>query len=181
VNVRFALLLLSLLAAAPAAAPQPAPSPSPRPSKSVRGTLQAVDARQNTVTMKDNNGQQLSWRFSHPVVVEVAKVAPGQSMIVIYRETAANEKRVTAVAFPGLTRTPIYENLTGARIVLRSAPAVAEACGSRDAQPVTESVIPAGGRAEVLDACWCCAPAGDTCLPATRSGQGRALLEQCFK
>jgi hypothetical protein len=179
-SLRVAVPLFSVLVAVPAVALQSA-APSPRPSKSVRGTLQSVDARLNAVTMKSEAGQPLSWRFSAPVVAEVKKVAAGSPMIVIYRETASNEKRVTAVAFPGTAKSPIYENLTGARVLLRSAPMVGEACGSPDAKPVTESVIPPGGRAEVLEACWCCAPADDTCLPATRSGQGRALLQQCFK
>jgi hypothetical protein len=46
---------------------------------------------------------------------------------------------------------------------------------------VSESVLPNRGLAEVLDACWCCAPVGETCVPGNRSGLGRALLAQCFK
>lgn len=136
-----------MVVAVPAVALQSTP-PSPRPSKSVRGTLQSVDARLHAITMKSDTGQQLSWRFSAPVVAEVTKVAAGSPMIVIYRETATNEKRVTAIAFPGTAKSPIYENLTGGRVLLRSAPMVGNACGSPDARPVTESVIP-GGRAEV--------------------------------
>ena len=102
-------------------------------------------------------------------------------MIVIYRQISSNEKRVTAIAFPGTASTPIYVNLTGSRVVLRSAAAVAGVCGGADAGPVSESIIPEGGRAEVMDACWCCAPAGSTCTPGNKSGQGQAFLERCFE
>jgi len=102
-------------------------------------------------------------------------------MIVIYRQVSSNEKRVTAVAFPGTASTPTYVNLTGSRVVLRSAAAVADVCGRADAGPVSESIIPAGGRAEVMDACWCCAPARDACTPGNKSGPGQAFLERCFE
>jgi hypothetical protein len=45
---------------------------------------------------------------------------------------------------------------------------------------VTESFISPGERAEVKDACWCCAPTGNTCTPGNKSGIGQALLERCF-
>jgi len=101
-------------------------------------------------------------------------------MIVIYRQTRPNEKVVTAVAFPGAAATPIYVNVTGSRVALRSGPATDGAC-SENAGPVNESTIPADGLAEISDACWCCAPAGDSCAPTTKSGLGRAILVQCFK
>jgi hypothetical protein len=46
---------------------------------------------------------------------------------------------------------------------------------------VAESLIPDGGVAEVLEACWCCAVPGESCTPGNKSGQGRALLVNCFK
>ena len=102
--------------------------------------------------MKSDAGDRLAWRFSPAVV-----------------------------SFPGTASTPSYVNLTGSRVVLRSAPAVADACGRTDAGPVSESTIPAGGRAEVMDAYWCCAPAGEACTPGNKSGQGQAFLERCFE
>jgi hypothetical protein len=102
-------------------------------------------------------------------------------MIVIYRQVSPNEKRVTALAFPGAASTPIYVNTTGARVVVRSSPAVDGACGQPGAGPVSESTIPSGGLAEVLEACWCCAAPGEPCTPGNKSGLGRALLVQCFK
>jgi hypothetical protein len=96
---------------------------------------------------------------------------------------AGNVKRVTAVAFPGAEKTPTYVNMTGERVTLRSAPAVGGACDDHVAgdTDVTESVIPTGGRAEVLKPCWCCAVAGESCSATTRSGVGRAYLVRCFK
>jgi hypothetical protein len=170
------LLAPGLVALAAGAGPSPEPAPA---HKSVRGTLQSVGKRGVVMTAED--GKRLSWQFSPAVLAEVGKVAAGAPMIVIYRQVSANEKRVTAVAFPGTASTPTYVNLTGASVVLRSAPAVGEACGAAGDGPVSESAIPPGGRAEVLDACWCCAPSGGTCTPGNKSGQGRAFLERCFE
>jgi hypothetical protein len=58
---------------------------------------------------------------------------------------------------------------------------VAGVCGGADAGPVSESILPEAGRAEVMDACWCCAPAGNTCTPGNKSGLGQAFLERCFE
>jgi hypothetical protein len=44
------------------------------------------------------------------------------------------------------------------------------------AGPVSEYVMPVGGRTEALGGCWCCAPSGSTCTPGNRTGIGRALL-----
>jgi len=164
-----------------AAAQASADLPRPRPQKSVYGKLQSVDKSQNTVIMKSNTGERLAWRLDAAVIAEAARFKPGDPMIVIYRQLAPNEKRVTAVAFPGTASTPIYLNMTGSRVVLRSGPAVSGACDQGSAGPVSESAIPSGGLAEVLEACWCCAPSGETCTPTTKSGLGRALLVQCFQ
>jgi hypothetical protein len=102
-------------------------------------------------------------------------------MIVIYRQISKNEKRVTAVAFPGKAETPTYLNMTGFRILMRSSPAVNGVCGDPAAQPVTEHIVSNGGLVEALDACWCCASVGETCSPANRTGQGKAVLVSCFK
>jgi len=32
-----------------------------------------------------------------------------------------------------------------------------------------------------MEACWCCAPAGESCNPGNKSGNGRALLVSCFQ
>ena len=77
-------------------------------------------------------------------------------------------------------RAAVYTNLTGERVVLRSVAGVGGRC-EQTTGSVSESVIPDGGLAEVLEDCWCCAPAGETCTPGTRSGLGRAYLAQCFK
>jgi hypothetical protein len=182
-----AAVLLALFVAAPAsrvtaqAPAAPSPAPSARPSKSVYGKLQSVDKSRNRVLMKSDAGESLAWQFDPAVIAEAARFKPGAPMIVIYRQVAANEKRVTALAFPGTATTPTYVNTTGSRVVLRSAPAVGEACGKEEAGPVSESTIPTGGLAEAMEACWCCAPSGEKCTPGNKSGLGRALLVQCFK
>jgi hypothetical protein len=167
--------------APPAPAADPAPPASARPSKSVFGKLASVNKARNAIVMKSDAGENLAWQFSPRVIAEAAQFKPGDPMIVIYRGIAANEKRVTAVAFPGSASTPIYVNTTGSRVMVLSAPAVNGVCGEPNAGPGTEAVIPMDGMAEVLDACWCCAVPGETCNPANRSGNGRALLVNCFK
>ena len=171
--------LVALGLVGPSRAAEP-PAADARPHKSVRGTLQSVDVRLRGAVMTTDDGQRLAWRFNAAVIAAVAKFAPGSPMIVIYRQISSNEKRVTAVAFPGTAATPVYVNLTGARVLLRSSAAVNEACGGAEGSAVRESVMPPGGRAEVLEGCWCCAPSGETCSPTTRAGQGQAFLERCF-
>lgn len=170
-------------APAPAAAASPDPTiPDPgRPHKSVYGKLSTVDKTLNGVAMTTDSGERMAWRFNPQVVAEAARFKPGDRMIVIYRQIASNEKRVTALAFPGSAPRPQYVNTTGSRVIVRSAPAVDGVCGTADAGPVTESVIPADGIAEVLEACWCCAASGESCTPGNKSGNGRALLVHCFE
>jgi len=174
--------LVALLLGAPLFAAQPSPSPAPaRPSKSVRGTLQSVDERLRGVIMKTDDGKRMAWKFSGPVIAEVAKVAIGAPTIVIYRQMSPNQKRVTAIAFPGTAETPTYVNLTGERVVLRTTQAAADGtCTPKATGTVSDSSIPAGGRAEVLEGCWCCTSTEGTCDPGTRSGKGIAYLEACF-
>jgi hypothetical protein len=152
-----------------------------QPQKSVRGTLQEIDKSQNTLRMKSEAGTSLAWQFAPAVVAEAAKFPTGAPVIVIYRQISSNEKRVTAVAFPGTAQKPTYVNMTGDSVMVRSAPAVANACGPTDPGSVTDLTIPAAGRAEVLEACWCCAPVGGSCTPGNKSGPGQAFLAQCFE
>jgi hypothetical protein len=147
----------------------------------VYGKLESVDTSLAGVVMRSDEGERLAWRFSKAVVEEVARFKPGDPMIVIYRLITAKDKRVTAIAFPGTASVPTYVNMTGSRVVLRSSPGVGGACGPADAGPFTESTLPESGVAEVMEACWCCAPVGETCSPGNKSGLGRALLVGCFK
>jgi hypothetical protein len=175
-------VLLGLLVGPPASrAAAPAPADAPRPHKSVYGKLDHVDASRNSVVMKSDAGERLVWRFDAAVIAETARFKPGDAMIVIYRQVSPSEKRVTALAFPGAASTPIYVNTTGSRIVVRSSAAVDGACGQPNSGPVSESTVPSGGMAEVVEACWCCAAPGESCTPGNKSGLGRALLVQCFK
>lgn len=176
--VLFALLLG---APVPRAAAQ-SPAEPPRPHKSVYGKLVSIDKSRSSVVMKSDGGQRLVWRFDAAVIGEAARFKPGDAMIVIYRQTASNEKRVTALAFPDSASTPIYENMTGSRVVVRSSAAAADGtCGQPSAGPISESTIPSGGRSEVLEGCWCCAAPGEACAPSNKSGLGRALLVRCFE
>ena len=156
---------------------------APRPRTSVRGTLVNVNHVSNTLIMKSDGGENLSWRFESDVIAAIEGFEAGAPVIVIYRDLPGGIKRVTAVAFPGTETAPTYVNMTGDRVVLRSAPARDGGCDAHadGASSVAESVVPNGGRAEVVEACWCCAVAGETCNTTTRSGIGRAYLVQCFE
>src|SRR5262245_13596997 len=171
----------SAVAAAGDESPAPAASPATRPHKSVYGKLSSVDKSLNGVIMRADDGQKLAWRFDKRVIAELANFRTGDPMIVIYRQISPSEKRVTAVAFPGSAERPTYLNTTGGRVLIRSSAQVNGACPDMPQEPVSESVVPIGGVAEVLEGCWCCAVAGETCTPGNRSGVGRALLVNCFK
>jgi hypothetical protein len=54
------------------------------------------------------------------------------------------------------------------------------ACGLAAETAVNRTTIPTGGRAETQDACWCCAPAGQACVPSNRTGLGQAFLIHCY-
>lgn len=153
----------------------------PSAKKSVYGKLESVDPSLNGAFMRSDQGKRLAWRFDKKVIAEMKRFHPGDPMIVIYRQISPNEKRVTAVAFPGSAETPVYVNLTGSRVLLRSAPMKDGVCGGPDAGPVVDSLIPDGGRAEAPDACWCCSTSDGTCNPANKTGKGIALLSQCFE
>jgi hypothetical protein len=167
-------------AALQAADPSPAASPA-APHKSVYGKLTRVDDVRNGVIMKTDGGENMAWRFHPRVIAEARKFKEGDPMIVIYRQISASEKRVTALAFPGSAASPIYVNTTGARVLVRSSAMSNGVCGQPDAGPISDVTIPAGGVAEVLEACWCCAVPGESCTPGNKSGNGRALLVACFK
>lgn len=175
-----AVLLASLGAPPPPAGAQAGAEPA-RPHKSVYGTLEKADATLGGVFMKSDKGERLAWRFPAAVVTEVAKIEAGHPMIVIYRQISPSEKRVTAVAFPGAASSALYVNMTGARVMLRSAPATGGECGQADAGSVTEQMIPVGGMGEAGGACWCCAAAGGSCIPGNKTGIGKAFLVSCFE
>lgn len=175
-----ATLVLALGGLAPRARAQAIADP-PKPQKSVYGTLQSVDTRQNAVVMKSKSGEKLAWRFDAGVVAELALFKPGDSMIVIYRPITASDKRVTAVAFPGSASSALYVNRTGSRVILRSAPETGGVCGEADASSITDSVIAEGGTGEAAGACWCCALPDKSCRPMNKTGNGRAVLVGCFE
>ena len=176
------VLLLAVALGGPGivAEAQDAADAGPAP-KSVRGTLVSVRTGINTLVIKSDDGKNLSWRFEKAVIDEAVKFEEGAPVIVIYRQLPDGLKRVTALAFPDVEKTPIYVNLTGDRVVVRSAPRVNGSCDEAGAAGVTETTVPRGGKAEVLEGCWCCAVAGQSCPTTTQSGLGRAYLVQCFE
>jgi hypothetical protein len=165
-----------------ATAPQGAPAAEAKTHKSVYGKLESIIASRNGVIMRSDAGEKLAWKFDASVIAELAKFKPGDPMIVIYRQISPSDKRVTAVAFPGTAKAPTYINMTGWKVTLRSSPMVGGVCSQTpDAAPISESIIPTDGRAEVMEACWCCAPSGETCTPSNKSGLGQAFLVKCFQ
>ena len=180
-GARAAVALALLLAGRPGGAAAQAPSDSGRPHKSVYGKLSSVDKSLNGVVMRADDGQKMAWQFDKRVIAQLANFKPGDPMIVIYRQISPSEKRVTAVAFPGTAEKPTYVNTTGSRVLIRSTAQVDGACGGPETGPVTESILPSEGTAEVLEGCWCCAVPGESCVPGNRSGLGRAFLVNCFK
>jgi hypothetical protein len=179
-TVAAVLLVLSRGGAAPPLRAQ-APADTGRPHKSVYGKLSSVDRSLNGVIMVGDDGQKLAWQFDKAVIAQLGAFKRGDPMIVIYRQLSPSEKRVTAVAFPGTAAKPTYVNTTGRRVVLRSSAQVDGACPQMPSEPISESLVPVDGVAEVLEGCWCCAVAGESCAPANRSGNGRAFLVNCFK
>jgi hypothetical protein len=185
--------LLAILASSTlrTSAQAPAPSLPPAPAapaadagtrKSAYGKLESIVASRNGVIMRTDAGERLAWKFEASVIAELSKFKPGDPMIVIYRQISPSDKRVTAVAFPGAAKMPTYVNMTGWKVTLRSSPMVGGVCSQTpDAAPISESIIPADGRAEVMEACWCCAPSGETCTPGNKSGLGQAFRVKCFQ
>jgi hypothetical protein len=173
------VLVLCSGSAAPRVAAQAPAAEAGAEHKSVRGTLVAVDKSLNALTMNTDDGKQLSWRFEKTVIAQLLEFKPGGPIVVIYRQQGA-DKAVTAVAFPGVTTTPVYVNATKERVALFSGPKTDGVCKATDV-PADQTTIPVGGRAESLGECWCCAPAGETCLPGNKTGVGKAFLTRCYK
>jgi len=151
-----------------------------RKFKSVHGKLDAVDRQLNGVIMLTDEGKRVAWKFDKSVVAQLSGFKTGDPMVVIYREKG-KDKAVTALAFPGAAQTALYVNTTGQRVELVSGPMVNGSCGAPADTPPNVTTIPMTGRADTADACWCCAPAGETCTPANKTGAGVAFLTNCYK
>lgn len=148
--------------------------------RSVHGTLEMVNPSVNGVAVVSDDGQRMAWQFDKRVIERLKAFKKGDPVVVIYRQRGA-EKAVTAIAFPGAAETPVYVNTTDQRVTLVSGPMADGACGKPSAEPLRTTNILSGGQAETSDACWCCAPAGQTCTPANRTGLGRAFLTRCYE
>lgn len=175
-----ALLAGAWAIAAPPDAHAQAASPGDAVHKSVRGKLEAVDTQLNGIIMTTDEGKRVAWQFSAAVIARLSPFKAGAPVIVIYRERGGG-KAVTAVAFPGTADRPIYVNTSEERVQIVGGPLVNGACGQPSEVPLSTTTIPAGGQAVVADACWCCSPAGETCIPGNKTGNGQAFLARCFK
>ena len=147
--------------------------------RTVYGKLEMVNESVNGVSVVSDQGQRMAWQFGKAVIEKLKGFKPGDPVVVIYRQRGA-DKAVTAIAFPGKAETPIYVNTSGQRVELVSGPMVGGACGQTADTPVNRTTIPTDGRAETQDACWCCAPAGQACVPSNRTGLGQAFLIHCY-
>jgi hypothetical protein len=148
---------------------------------SVEGTLDRVVTEEDGLILKTKDGRLLGWELPAPVIEEAAKHEKGTPMWVIYRKLDPETEAVTALGFPGVATVPVYVNATGYSVVLRTGPAVDGKCQADGAPAGTAQKLGPGIATEVLSACWCCAPEGDTCAPSNHSGKGRIVLAQCFK
>jgi hypothetical protein len=148
--------------------------------RTVHGKLEMVNASVNGVAVISDDGQRMAWQFDKRVIERIKGFKKGDPVVVIYRERGA-EKVVTSIAFPGAAETPVYINTTDQRVTLVSGPMVDGACGQPSNEPPRTTNILGGGQAETADACWCCAPAGRTCVPANKTGLGKAFLTRCYE
>jgi len=175
-----ALLLGMLPGAVASRAAAQSTAPGGLAFRTVYGKLEMVNESVNGVSVVSDAGQRMAWQFDKAVIEKLKAFKPGDPVVVIYRERGGG-KAVTAIAFPGKAATPIYVNTAGERVELISGPMVGGACGQTADAPVNRTTIPTGGRAETQDACWCCAPAGQACVPSNRTGLGQAFLIHCYE
>jgi hypothetical protein len=174
-----ALLLGVLPGGAASRATAQSTAPGGLAFRTVYGKLEMVNESVNGVSVVSDQGQRMAWQFSKAVIEQLKGFKPGDPVVVIYRQRGA-DKAVTAIAFPGKAATPIYVNTSGQRVELVSGPMAGGACGQAADTPVSRTTIPTDGRAETQDACWCCAPAGQACVPSNRTGPGQAFLIHCY-
>jgi hypothetical protein len=177
----WATVLLGGAGAALAAEPSPAPAPSPAAAvhKSVYGKLHSIDRQLGGLIMITDAGKKTAWRFDPALIEKVSGYKKGDAVVVIYRQRGS-DKAVTAVAFPGAAAAPVYENLTGHPIELAGGPKVDGVCGRTAVEDTTHATVAIGAVREVPDECWCCAPAGEACIPANKTGLGHAFLVRCY-
>ena len=148
--------------------------------KSVHGKLDTVDKQRGGIVVVSDEGRRMAWRLEKVVIDRLTGFKKGDPIVVIYR-TRGGDKAVTAVAFPGAAASPVYINTTGRRVEFISGPKVNDKCGEMGDAPLNHTTVPVDGMAEVSDECWCCAPVGEACAPANKTGLGKAFLTQCYK
>ncbi len=154
-------------------------APSRVAFETVHGKLEMVNESVSGVAVVLDDGKRMAWQLDKRVIAQVKRFKPGDPVVVIYRVRGSG-KAVTAIAFPGAAATPLYVNTSGDRVELVSGPMVDGACGKPAEASIHRTTIPTGGRAETSDACWCCAPAGQACVPSNRTGLGQAFLIHCY-
>ena len=181
---RLAALLLGSLVTASAAHAQAPAAPAAKPAapahKSVYGKLEMVDQQLNGIVMTTDEGKRVAWKFDKAVIARLLPFKPGSPVIVIYSQRDGN-KAVTAIAFPGTADRPLYVNASGERVEIVGGPIVDGQCGQPSDKPLSAVSLPIDGQADLADACWCCAPAGETCIPGNKTGAGQAFIAHCYK
>jgi hypothetical protein len=169
-------LLLGALPAAPAAAQGTAV----RAFKTVRGKIEMINPSVNGVAVLSDDGQRMAWQFDKAVIDKIKGFKPGDPVVVILRERG-KDKAVTAIAFPGAAAVATYVNMTGERVQFVSGPLVDGDCDAEAPEPPTVQSLGTGREVETKDACWCCAPAGQACRPANKTGLGLGFLTRCYE
>src|SRR5262249_25449334 len=144
------------------------------------GKLHSIDRQLGGLIMISDEGKKMAWRFDPGLIARIGEgYKKGDPVVVIYRQRGS-DKAVTAVAFPGAAATPIYENLTGHPTELGGGPKVDGVCGRTAAEDTLHATVASGSTREVPDECWCCAPAGEACIPANKTGAGHAFIVRCY-
>jgi hypothetical protein len=174
------LLALGTGEATPQAAPSPAAGAGRITTQTVHGKLDLVNETLNGIAVVSDDGKRMAWQLDKGVIAQVKQFQKGDPVVVIYRVRGGG-KAVTAIAFPGAAGSPTYVNTSGERVELVSGPMADGACGKPPEGSTHTTTIPIGGRAETQDACWCCAPAGNACVPANKTGLGQAFLVHCYE
>lgn len=174
----FAAFALALLFGAVPDAP--AQGTAIRAYKTVRGKIEMINPSVNGVAVIADDGQRMAWQFDKAVIDRIKGFKPGDPVVVILRERG-RDKAVTAIAFPGAAPAATYVNMTGERVQFVSGPLVDGDCDAAAPEPPTVQSLGASREVQTKDACWCCAPSGQSCRPANKTGVGLAFLTRCYE
>jgi hypothetical protein len=151
-----------------------------RAYKTVRGKIEMINPSVNGVAVIADDGQRMAWQFDKALIERIKGFKAGDPVVVILRERG-KDKAVTAIAFPGAAPAATYVNMTGERVQFLSGPLVDGDCDAATTELPTSRSLGTGREVETKDGCWCCAPAGEVCRPANKTGVGLAFLTRCYQ